>query len=165
MNKTVGTNMSPRQISEPEINAAQQAWADGIIAIGQAFIDNGDYKKRAIEHVKELYAHEHGGVLFKPTFACEQQFRITFDDTLSYFIGGHIQEDTGFAIKPWANVRFGEQHIIIHAASATAMGNYYFTEVGQLAENKVEYTFGYIKDAADKLRINLHHSSIPFCPN
>ena len=34
-----------------------------------------------------------------------------------------------------------------------------FTE-GQ--ETKVEYTFGYVMDKDGNLRINLHHSSIPF---
>jgi len=46
---------------------------------------------------------------------------------------------------------------------AIAMGNYYFTcaETGNVS--KVEYTFGYKKSIKDgKLRIFLHHSSVPF---
>jgi hypothetical protein len=41
------------------------------------------------------------------------------------------------------------------------MGNYFFTELDG-TEIKVEYTFGYIKDSDGRLKINLHHSSIPF---
>ena len=119
-----------------------------------------------MQHIKELYAYDLGDVLFKPTMASEKQFRTKFEDALSYFIGGHISEDNGFAIKPWSKVRFGEQNIIFGNDSATAMGNYYFTEVGTEEESKVEYVFCYIRDTTDgKLRINVHHSSIPFCPS
>ena len=45
---------------------------------------------------------------------------------------------------------------------ATAMGNYYFTcsETGDVT--KVEYTFGYKKNNDGKVRIYLHHSSVPY---
>ena len=166
MEKTVNTINKTHSITEQEIIAVQKEWANGIENIGEIYINKGDYKARAVQHIKELYAYDLGDVLFKPTMASEKQFRTTFEDALSYFVGGHISEDNGFAIKPWSKVRFGEQNIIIGNDSATAMGNYYFTEVGSEEENKVEYTFCYIKDAADgKLRINVHHSSIPFCPN
>ncbi|MBW2183666.1 MAG: hypothetical protein JRF49_07355, partial [Deltaproteobacteria bacterium] len=49
----------------------------------------------------------------------------------------------------------------IHGDYAVAMGNYFFTQVDG-TEVKVEYTFGYIKGSDGKLKINLHHSSIPF---
>ena len=41
-----------------------------------------------------------------------------------------------------------------------AMGNYFFTNSIE-EEVKVEYSFGYIVDSEGKLRINLHHSSMP----
>ena len=44
---------------------------------------------------------------------------------------------------------------------AIAMGHYYFTGPDG-TETKVEYTFGYLKDGEGKLRIQLHHSSLPF---
>ncbi len=59
---------------------------------------------------------------------------------------------------------FGEQQIITDSDSAMAMGNYFFTPVGETTETKVEYTFGYMKDDVGKLRINVHHSSLPFTP-
>ena len=44
-----------------------------------------------------------------------------------------------------------------------AMGNYFFTGPDG-KEVKVEYTFGYVKDSAGNLKINLHHSSLPYAP-
>ena len=63
-------------------------------------------------------------------------------------------------IKGWTAVRFENTGIILTENTATAMGNYFFTD-SEGAETKVEYTFGYILDEGDKLRINVHHSSIP----
>lgn len=151
-------------INEQEVLEAQKAWGAGIVAIGATFLAKGDYKARAAQHIKDLYAYEQGEVLFKPTLAAKQQFRPTFDEALSYFVGGDISEDAGFAIKPWSKVRFGEQKIVILADSALAMGNYFFTPVGSEEETKVEYTFGYIKDEDGNVRINVHHSSLPFSP-
>ena len=41
------------------------------------------------------------------------------------------------------------------------LGNYYF-EDEKNEFLKVEYTFGFIKVSPDELRINLHHSSLPY---
>ncbi len=149
-------------ITKKEVLEAQQAWADGIVAISNVYVEKGDYSARAAEHINTLYAYDHGAVLFKPTLASDDQFRESFDEALSYFVGGSIKEDKGFAIKPWSKVRFGKQQIITDIDSATAMGNYYFTPVGSSEETKVEYTFGYIKDEDGAVRINVHHSSLPF---
>jgi hypothetical protein len=154
-----------QSITKEEVIAAQQEWADGIVDISDVYVAEGDYRERARQHINELYAYEQGEVLFKPTLASEDQFRETFDEALSYFVGGEIDEDQGFAIKPWSNVRFGEQQIITDEDSALAMGNYFFTPVGSEEETKVEYTFGYIKDEDGQLRINAHHSSLPYSPS
>ena len=150
------------KITEKEVIAAQESWAAGIVEISEVFLEDGDYKSRAAEHIKDLYAYEQGDVLFKPTLASEDQFRETFEEALSYFVGGKISEDKGFAIKPWSNVRFGDQQIITDSDSASAMGNYFFTPHGETDEVKVEYTFGYIKDKDGNVRINVHHSSLPY---
>jgi hypothetical protein len=150
------------KITEQEVLDAQKAWADGIVAISKTYLDKGDYEARAAQHIKDLYAYDQGKVLFKPTLASEDQFRENFDQALSYFVGGDIKEDKGFAIKPWSKVRFGEQDIITDSDSAVAMGNYFFTPHGETEETKVEYTFGYMKDDDGKLRINVHHSSLPY---
>merc|ERR1719261_980403 len=45
---------------------------------------------------------------------------------------------------------------------ALAMGNYYFTCATTGSVTKVEYTFGYKKCLDGKVRIFLHHSSVPY---
>lgn len=162
---TTSVFASDKSITKQEVLDAQKQWSDGILAISKVYIDKGDYKTRAAQHIKNLYAYDQGKVLFKPTLASDDQFRETYDQALSYFVGGSIKEDKGFAIKPWTNLRWGEQEIITDSDSATAMGNYYFTPQGDTKEIKVEYTFGYIKDDAGKVRINVHHSSLPFTHN
>ena len=43
-----------------------------------------------------------------------------------------------------------------------AMGNYYFTCATTGNKSKVEYTFGYARCDDGKVRIFLHHSSLPY---
>ena len=145
-----------------DVDNAQKAWGDGIVAIANAHKNDGDYVGIASNHVNTLYAYQMGPVLFKPTLAAIDQFRPTFDTALSYFVASNnaCPEDKGFAIKGWTNVRFENSEVIIDGGTALAMGNYYFTDP-QGAEVKVEYTFGYIEDDQGNLRIQLHHSSMP----
>ena len=158
--------LNPSSIREEDVLSIQKEWADSIISIGKIFLNKGDYKLEAEKTLKKLYAFDISNVLFKPTFASQNQFRNSFEDALSYFVGGNIEEDNGFAIKPWFKIRFSENKIIISHDTAIAMGNYYFTSVDDKKnETKVEYTFGYIKDKRGNLRINLHHSSIPHSNN
>ncbi len=152
-----------QEITAQEVTAAQQAWGAGIVKIGKVFTDSGDFAAAAGEHLDTLYAFEQGPVLFKPTKAAVEQFRLTRESALSYFVGGNASfaEDHGFAIHPWTNVRFENVTTFIRGDYAVAMGNYFFTQTdGQ--EVKVEYTFGYLKGADGSLKINLHHSSLPF---
>ena len=145
-----------------DIDNAQQAWGDGIVAIAKAHSDGGDYEAVARNHVETLYAYEMGDVLFKPTLAAVEQFRPTFDEALSYFVASNnaCPEDKGFAIKGWTNVRFENAGVILRETTALAMGNYFFT-TPEGDEVKVEYTFGYMLDEMGALRINVHHSSMP----
>jgi len=152
-----------KAITADDVKSAQKSWGEGIVSISKVHAEKGDYKNRAAQHIKDLYAYDHGGVLFKPTLASDDQFRETFDEALSYFVGGSIGEDKGFAIKGWKEVRWENEEILIDEDAALAMGNYYFTGPDG-KETKVEYSFGYIRDDDGKLRINLHHSSLPFTP-
>lgn len=152
------------KITEAEILAAQDAWAAGIVAIGKANIEGGDYTAVARQHIADLYAYGESTVLFKPTKAAADQFRGSRDEALSYFVRGGIAEDQGFAINPWTAVRFENEDLVIDSDSALAMGNYFFTDPDG-NEVKVEYSFGYIRGADGRLRINLHHSSLPFAAN
>jgi len=151
-----------KMVEEADINIAQKAWGDGIVAIASAHLSGEDYVGIARNHVETLYAYGIGTVLFKPTLAAVEQFRPNFESALSYFVASNnaCPEDKGFAIKGWNNVRFENSDIILRDDSAIAMGNYFFT-TPEGDEVKVEYTFGYIVDSSGNLRINLHHSSMP----
>lgn len=153
-----------QSISKQEVIEAQKAWADAIVAIGNAYTNKGDYKALAAKTVDEMYAYDEGAVLFKPTKASVKPFRTTEKEALSYFVTGSNAEDHGFALQPWTKVRFVNSNIVTDRDSAMAMGEYFFTDGKTNKEVKVEYTFGYIKDKNGKLLINLHHSSIPYAP-
>ena len=151
-----------KMIEEADINIAQKAWGDGIVAIASAHSNGEDYVSIARNHVETLYAYGLTNVLFKPTLAAIEQFRPNFESALSYFVASNNEcpEDKGFAIKGWTNVRFENADVILGDSTALAMGNYFFT-TPEGDEVKVEYTFGYVVDSSGNLRINLHHSSMP----
>ena len=148
--------------TELEIIKAQELWAKNVIEIGDLYTKNEDFKLKARVFVREFYAFDICKVLFKPTLAFEKQFRYTYEDALSYFIGGSIAEDRGFALKPWKKISFSDRKTVIFEDNALSMGNYFFQSFNDTDEVKVEFTFGYIKDNNENLLINLHHSSIPF---
>ena len=149
-------------VSVSDIDSAQKAWGDGIVAIASAHSNEEDYVSIARNHVETLYAYGLSPVLFKPTLAAVEQFRPNFESALSYFVASNNEcpEDKGFAIKGWTNVRFENADVILGDSTALAMGNYFFT-TPEGDEVKVEYTFGYVVDSSGNLRINLHHSSMP----
>ncbi|GBF50398.1 hypothetical protein LPTSP4_19230 [Leptospira ryugenii] len=155
-------------ITEMEVVAAQKAWGQGIIEIGKVYTQGGDYVEAAAKHINKFYGYDLSLVLFKPTLASVDQFRTSFDSALSYFVGGNpaFPEDKGFAIKPWAAVRWKNYGIVNNSCNmAVAMGNYWFTPAAGGADTKVEYSFGYVKGKDGELKIVVHHSSIPFNPN
>ncbi len=151
-------------ISKQEVLDAQKTWGEGIVTIGKAYSEDGDYVAAARKHIETLYGYDMGEVLFKPTLAAEKQFRTSFEGALSYFVGHNenYPEDHGFAIKPWTNVRWESTGIITEGNMAVAMGNYYFTPADGSDEVKVEYTFGYTKDDEGNLKIILHGSHLPY---
>ena len=151
------------KFTRKEIHAAQAIWGDGVVSIGAAKMASADYTTVARHHVETLYAYQLGPVLFKPTKVSQYQFRSTAAGALSYFVGGdeHYPEDKGFALQPWLSVRFENAEYLSGIEQSLVMGNYYFTDVlGD--ETKVEFTFGYCRDEDGRLRINVHHSSLPF---
>ncbi len=153
---------SAEPIPRQDVLDAQEAWAESIVRMGRVYIENGDYRLAAEEHIDKFYAYGFSDVLFKPSLAASDPFRESFDEALSFYVGGHVDEDTGFALRPWQSVRFGEQQIITNSETAIAMGNYYFTATGSDKELKLEYTLAYLRDEFGDLRIKLHHSSIPY---
>merc|ERR1719321_1389088 len=156
---------TPTVMTKESIEAAQKAWGDGIVTISKTHTDGGDFVQAATDHINNLYNYADSTVLFKPTLAAEEQFRPTFDKALSYFVASNnaCPEDKGFAIKGWTAVRF-DGDIITIGSVGMAMGNYFFT-TPEGDEAKVEYSFGYMLDADDNVRIFLHHSSLPYAPS
>jgi len=150
-------------LTERDVRQAQEEWGEGIIDISRLYTTGGDHRARAIRHIDTLYAYDEADVMFKPTLASEDQFRETSSEALDYFIGRPGSEDSGFAIKGWTDVRWENNGIHTDRDSAMAMGNYYFTGPDG-TETKVEYSFGYILDDDGELKINLHHSSLPYSP-
>lgn len=148
-------------ITKAEVQAAQQAWGQGIVDISRVYAETGDAKARATEHINSMYAYNDTIVLFKPTLAADDQFRGSFDEALSYFIGREGTEDTGFGIQGWTNVRFENEGIYCGEDLAMAMGNYFFTGPDG-KDTKVEYSFGYVRGGDGNLKIMLQHSSVPY---
>merc|ERR1711990_1158476 len=111
-------------------------------------------------------------VLFKPTKATANPFRPTGEDAMSYFVGADAMsnnkftgEDAGFAInggKGWKNVVFHNHKIDLNGPTAQAMGDYVFTDATSGDKVRVEYTFCYKRCEDGKVRICLHHSSVPY---
>ena len=153
-------------MNEELILDAQRGWGAGIVKIGEVFLDKGDYRAAAEEHISHFYNYQEGIVLFKPTLVSERQFRVSFEGALSYFVGGNesYPEDHGFAIKPWTNVRWENAGTKVVDGMAIALGNYFFTPAEGGDDVKVEYSFAYVLDSNGKLKITLHDSHLPYNP-
>ena len=152
-------------IKKEQIIEIQKQWGDAIIKIGSLKNDRSLCEKYTNEFLSKFYAFDSTKILFKPTKTSQNQFRSDKKSALSYFIGGDTDfvEDKGFAINPWKQVIFNKDfHLILEENRAIAMGNYHFIDMKN-QKTKVEYTFGY-KIYNGRLKIDLHHSSIPFKP-
>lgn len=160
-----------KPITEEEVNAAQQAWCDGLVKIGQLYKEKGDYKGFASKFMDDMYDFKEGKVFFKPTLAFgKNTFRKTKEGTLAYFIGGNPEfpEDKGFAFAPWVKVRYdnageGNNGIQIHGEVALTMGNVYLTDAAG-KEIMVDKTFAFRRGSDGKLRLIVHKSALPFTP-
>jgi hypothetical protein len=152
-----------KMISLKDVENIQKEWGDNLVKLGSFKGNFEACKNEAEKMINRLYGYKNGTVLFKPTKAKDNQFRLTFEGAKSYFIGenSNFLEDKGFALQPWISVRFENASVVLNENSALAMGNYFFTESdGNVV--KVEYTFGYFLDSKEDLKINLHHSSLPY---
>ena len=145
-------------ITIQDVEDAQEKWGQGIVEISSAYSEKGEYVKRAELHINTLYDYKNGDVLFKPTFTKEVIFRNKKDDALSYFVKGGIQEDNGFALKPWESIDLVEVNSIEEESLTIAMGTFNFKPAGQDVTTLVAFTFLLIKDK-DSLKIKVHHSS------
>jgi len=154
--------MNKNPITEVEIKDAQTAWGKGLVDISTAYAKGEDYGSVAQNVLDTLYGYKDGTVLFKPTLASEVPFRFAEADAASYFIGGDIAEDTGFALKGWTKVRFGDDGaVILNGDTALWMGSVFLTnDKGEVT--RVEKSMGYYRAEDGTVRLQLHHSSVPF---
>lgn len=156
-------------ITAAEVEAAQRAWGDALVAIATEYDTKGHAAaKRLAENVIDsAYGYGLGPVLFKPTLAAAPTtFRTDRDGAISYFVGGNsaYPGDSGFALKGWRSYEIENAGILTNGNSATSMGN---VKVIDASGNRttVDKTWGYVRGPDGKLRIVLHHSSLPYQAN
>lgn len=153
-------------ISEAEVLAAQRAWGDALVSIAATHEKQGQAAAKALAEkvIDAAYGYQMGVVLFKPTLTtAPQTFRTTRAGALAYFVGGDaaFPQDKGFALKGWRKVEIQNAGIFIAGNSASTMGNVMITgKDGKVTT--VDKTWKFVKDDAGKLRIVVHHSSLPF---
>ncbi len=157
--------MAIKTVDKQEVMDALQSWGSGLVSIATAKAENKDYVAVAKDVLENNYIYGSGTVLFKPTLASKVMFRGTFEGALSYFVGGNPQfpEDAGFALNPWVKVEFDLAGVITGQDHAIVMGNKLLTNnSNQLTI--ANFTMAFIRCPDGKLRINLHHSSLPYAP-
>lgn len=162
----LNTLVVTRAITESEVLAAQRAWGDALVAISTTYETKGIEAARALAEtvIDEAYGYQFGVVLFKPTLTvAPQTFRTTRAGALSYFVGGDpaFPGDHGFALKGWRKVEIKNAGIFISGNTATTMGNVMITDKDGKVTT-VDKTWQFLKDDSGKLRIILHHSSLPY---
>lgn len=139
-----------------KVNEFLISWTQGVIDIGRVYKAEGDYKKTALAFIENHYAFDRGDVLFKPTFTKEIIFRNSIEQALSYFVGGMVAEDNGFALRTWEKIDLIQVSTI--ESIGAAMGLLNFKPVGSDTKTKVAFTF--ILDSSETiLKIRVHHSS------
>jgi len=155
--------------SRAEVEAAQQAWGDALVSVSRAYDEKGFEAAKALAErlIDELYGYQMGPVLFKPTLAYgSTAFRTTREAALSYFVGHDVKypTDRGFALKHWRRVDAQNAAIFVGSDSGTSVGNVFFTDAdGEVTV--VDKTWTFVKDSKGKVRIMVHHSSLPYLPS
>ena len=145
-------------INSIEVEDFLNSWKDGVIDIGIAYQEGHDYREKARVFIETHYAFDTGEVLFKPTFTNDVVFRNNLEDALSYFVSGDISEDSGFAIKPWADIKTSEVSFILEDNLCAVMGVLNLKPLNSEDETRIAFTFILVKDN-DKFKIKVHHSS------
>ena len=143
-------------INETDVKLFVDSWKQGVLDIKNVYDNKGDYQEQASKFLETHYLFETESVLFKPTLTREEIFRNSFDRALSYFIGGDIDEDKGFALQEWKSINTDQINILIEGALIIAMGVLSFKSDEVL---KVAFTF-MLKECNSDLKIKVHHSSL-----
>jgi hypothetical protein len=163
------TQVKNTSITQAEILAAQQAWGKALVDIATTHETSGPDAARALagQVIDTAYGYQLGPVLFKPTLTtAPQTFRITRQGALAYFVGGDpaFPRDSGFALKGWRKVEIQNAAIFIAGDVATTMGNVTMTDKDGKVTT-VDKTWKFLKDDSGRLRIVVHHSSLPYSGN
>lgn len=164
----VSTTALYAPITVAEVEAAQHAWGTALVAISTEADTKGPAaaKQLAEQVLDDAYGYGMGPVLFKPTLTvAPQTFRTTRDGALAYFVGGDkaYPNDTGFALRHWRRYQIDNAGIVITGNTAISMGNVtLWDDKGNMT--KVDKTWGFVRGGDGKLRIVLHHSSLPYSP-
>ena len=143
-------------INETDVKLFVDSWKQGVLDIKNVYDNKGDYQEQASKFLETHYLFETESVLFKPTLTREVIFRNSFDRALSYFVGGDIDEDKGFAIQEWKSIDTDQMNILIEDGLVIAMGVLSFKSDEVL---KVAFTF-MLKECNSDLKIKVHHSSL-----
>ena len=143
-------------INETDVKLFVDSWKQGVLDIKNVYDNKGDYQEQASKFLETHYLFETESVLFKPTLTREEIFRNSFDRALSYFIGGDIDEDKGFAIQEWKSIDTDQINILIEDELIIAMGVLSF-QTNEVIE--VAFTF-ILRESDSNLKIKVHHSSI-----
>jgi hypothetical protein len=157
-----------RAITQAEVLAAQKGWCQALLDIGAAHAQGGHAAAKTLAEkvIDSAYGYQLGPVLFKPTLTvAPQTFRTTRAGALAYFVGGDAAypKDEGFALKGWTRCEVSNSAVFIAGDSASTQGNVSFTgKDGKVTT--VDKTWSYVKDDAGRLRIVVHHSSLPYAP-
>jgi len=163
-----GNVIKNNNITAEEVKAAQEAWGKALVQISQDYEKAG--RSKAVETANAVldaaYGYAEGPVLFKPTLTHgEQTFRTERDGALAYFVGGNSKfpNDGGFALKGWKKFEYKNSAVYINGDVALTMGNVMLTDKSGNVTT-VDKTWAFKKGADGRVKIVLHHSSLPYSP-
>jgi len=157
---------SKNQFTTEMVKANLQAWCDAVVATGKVYTDGGDVVGFANQVLTDAYDYDKGKVVFKPTLTSgEQTFRPTKEGALSYFVGKNpsYPNDHGFLLEPWIKVWFTDEDFILTGNLAIVQCNIHFISAKREIFVNKSFVFKVCNDS--KVRICLHHSSLPYNPN
>ncbi len=173
----MSTPINPDDITEDEVNEAQQKWCDGLISISREYTargENGNYRAMAEEFIDDMYDFSKGRVFFRPTLAMvPQNFRTTRQGAISYFVGGDpdFPDDKGFIKLGWISADYhneieDDEAIQIHGNIGIAMGNVYLRneEVGIGGRQTIVDKLFVFQKRGGEVRLIVHNSAATNMP-
>jgi hypothetical protein len=155
--------------TKAQVDKALNDWGLGLVSISTATKQGktqAELTTIATNVIKTAYNYDDSIVLFKPTVAVNFPFRTTFDGALSYFIGGNaaFAEDSGFAKNPFVSVVFDVRGYVYEENRAFVQGFKNLT-LDDATTISAHFSMGFTRKSKNAdLKIDLHHSSLPYTP-